>query len=336
MIITLTSGTDTGRVREALADLGLWIREFSTNRSGKGTTPTTQFYVLPHSRAVDRSEVLAIEGVADLAEAASDHPLVDTLGPEVDIGGVRIGGTAPPVLFAGPCSVESEDQIHTVARQLSGLGVKFLRGGAFKPRTSPYDFQGLGREALRWMRSAADEFGLLVVTEALSESSLADVADVADLIQIGSRNMHNAPLLSAAGRTGRPVLVKRGMAATVEEWLSAGEYCLASGAPAVVFCERGIRSFDASTRNLLDLSAVALLRHACHVPVIVDPSHGLGRRDLILPLCRAAIAAGAAGLLVEVHPQPGCALSDGPQAISFEAIAELAGTMDAAHLVGKN
>lgn len=322
MIITLTNGADAGRVRDALADLGLWTREFSTTRGG------TQFYVLAHSRAVDRSAVLAIEGVAELAEAASDHPLVDALKPEVDIAGIRIGGTAAPVLFAGPCSVESEDQIHTVARQLSGLGVRFLRGGAYKPRTSPYEFQGLGREALRWMRAAADESGLLVVTEALSESSLDDVAAVADLIQIGSRNMHNSPLLSAAGRTGRPILVKRGMAATVEEWLSAGEYCLAHGAPAVVFCERGIRSFDDGTRNLLDLAAVALLRYAHGVPVIVDPSHGIGRRDLILPLSRAAIAAGAAGLLVEVHPQPGAALSDGPQAISFGAIAELAAALE--------
>jgi len=330
MIITLSNGAEPGRVRGELAELGLWTREFSGERG------TTQLFVRAHSRAVDRAAVLAIEGVADLAEAPSNHPLVDALGPEVNIGGERIGGSASPMLFAGPCSVESEDQIHTVARRLSDLGVRFLRGGAFKPRSSPYDFQGLGREALRWMRSAADESGMLVVTEALSESSLEDVAAVADLIQIGSRNMHNSPLLAAAGRSGRPVLVKRGMAATVEEWLSAGEYCLANGAPAVVFCERGIRSFDTSTRNLLDLGAVALLRHAYEVPVIVDPSHGLGRRDLILPLSRAAIAAGAAGLLVEVHPQPGAALSDGPQAISFEAVAELADAMDSAPLAGKN
>jgi len=333
MIITLTNGADAARVRAALADLGLWTREFSGSQGG------TQFYVRAHSGVADRSAILAVPGVADLAEPASDHPLVDALGPEVEIEGVRIGGTAPPVLFAGPCSIESEDQIHTVARRLAGLGARFLRGGAFKPRTSPYEFQGLGREALRWMRMAADESGLLVVTEALSESSLDDVAEVADLIQIGSRNMHNSPLLTAAGRTGRPVLVKRGMAATVEEWLSAGEYCLAHGAPAVVFCERGIRSFDDGTRNLLDLAAVALLRHAHEVPVIVDPSHGLGRRDLILPLSRAAIAAGAAGVLVEVHPHPGAALSDGPQAISYEAVSELVAALDTdqpAALAGKS
>jgi 3-deoxy-7-phosphoheptulonate synthase len=318
MIISLNNGADTARVRSALADLGLWTRLF------EGHGGSVQLYVRAYSGAVDAAAVLAIPGVADVSEASSNHPLVDAMGPEVDVAGVCLGGTSRPVLFAGPCSVESEDQIHTVARRLSRMGVAFLRGGAFKPRTSPYDFQGLGREALRWMRAAADESGLRVVTEALSESSLDDVADVADLIQVGSRNMHNAPLLSAAGRTGRPVLVKRGMAATVEEWLSAGEYCLAHGAPSVVFCERGIRSFDDGTRNLLDLASVALLRHVHRVPVIVDPSHGLGRRDLILPLSRAAIAAGASGVIVEVHPQPGAALSDGPQAISFEAAQELA------------
>ena len=318
MIISLSNSANTDQVRSALADLGLWTRLF------EGHGGSVQLYVRAHSGAVNPAAVLAVPGVEDVSEAASDHPLVDAMGSEVEVGGIRLGGSAPPVLFAGPCSVESEDQIHTVARRLSGIGASFLRGGAFKPRTSPYDFQGLGREALRWMRDAADESGLLVVTEALSESSLDDVADVADLIQIGSRNMHNSPLLSAAGRTGRPVLVKRGMAATVEEWLSAGEYCLAHGAPAVVFCERGIRSFDNGTRNLLDLASVALLRYAHGVPVIVDPSHGLGRRDLILPLSRAAIAAGASGVIVEVHPQPGAALSDGPQAISYEATADLA------------
>lgn len=323
MIISLNNSADTDQVRSALADLGLWTRLF------EGRGGSVQLYVRAHSGAVDTASVLAVPGVADVSEAASDHPLVDAMGPEVDVAGVRLGGSATPVLFAGPCSVESEDQIHTVARRLAGIGVTFLRGGAFKPRTSPYDFQGLGRDALRWMRAAADESGLLVVTEALSESSLDDVAEVADLVQIGSRNMHNSPLLSAAGRTGKPVLVKRGMAATVEEWLSAGEYCLAHGAPAVVFCERGIRSFDDGTRNLLDLASVALLRHVHGVPVIVDPSHGLGRRDLILPLSRAAIAAGACGVIVEVHPRPGAALSDGPQAISYEATADLADAIGA-------
>lgn len=333
MIITLTENADLDGVRAALADLGLWTREFTGERG------SIQFLVHPHSGRVERDELLAVPGVADVSESASPHPLVDAIEPVATVGGVRIGGEAPPVLMAGPCSVESEEQIHTVARRLGELGASFLRGGAFKPRTSPYDFQGVGREALRWMREAADANGLRVVTEAMSESTMEVVAEIADLIQIGSRNMHSTPLLQAAGRTGRPVLVKRGMAATVEEWLAAGEYCLDAGAAAVVFCERGIRSFDDRTRNLLDLASVALLRHVHRVPVIVDPSHGLGRRDLVLPLGRAAIAAGAAGLLVEVHPSPGTALSDGPQAVSFEtaaALADFLGTDRPAVLAGES
>jgi len=321
MIITLTDGTDPGGVRAALTDLGLWVREFAGERG------TTQFLVRPYSGRVDRADLLALAGVADVSEPASSHPLVDAQPSTVVVERTRIGAEARPVLMAGPCSVESEDQIHTVARRLADIGATFLRGGAFKPRTSPYDFQGLGGEALAWLRDAADAHGLQVVTEAMSESNMADVARVADLVQIGSRNMHSTPLLQAAGRTGRPVLLKRGMAATVDEWLAAGEYCLDAGAPAVVFCERGIRSFDDRTRNLLDLASVALLRHVYGHPVIVDPSHALGRRDLVLPLGRAAIAAGAAGLLIEVHPNPGAALSDGPQAISFQLASELAASL---------
>lgn len=321
MIISLKDGADAASVRARLADLGLWTLEL-TGRRG-----TVQLVVQPHSGEVDRDAILALPGVHDVSESASRHPLVDAQRGSMRIGSLAVGGDAPPVLMAGPCSVESEDQIHTVARTLAEQGVRVLRGGAFKPRTSPYDFQGHGPEALRWLRDAADEHGMLVVTEALSESTLAEVAEVADILQIGSRNMHSAPLLTAAGTTGLPVLVKRGMAATVEEWLSAGEYCLAAGAPGVLFCERGIRSFDDRTRNLLDLASVALLRHVYGQPVIVDPSHGLGRRDLIEPLSAAALAAGAAGLLLEVHPEPGRARSDGPQAVSFATLERLAGEM---------
>jgi 3-deoxy-7-phosphoheptulonate synthase len=318
MIVTLTEGTEAATVRDALAGLGLWTAPFEGRRGA------VQLLVLSHSGTVERSRVLAVPGVEDVSEPVSRHPLVDALGSPVRVGGVGVGGDAPPVLMAGPCSVESEQRIHAAAARLASSGVRFLRGGAYKPRTSPYDFQGVGADALRWLREAADAHGLLVVTEALSESSVDAVAAAADLIQIGSRNMHNGSLLQAAGRSGRPVLVKRGMAATIEEWLSAGEYCLAAGAPAVLFCERGIRSFDDRTRNLLDLASVALLRHVHGLPVIVDPSHGLGRRDLVPHLSRAAIAAGAGGLLIEVHPDPGHALSDGPQAVTFEEIEELA------------
>jgi 3-deoxy-7-phosphoheptulonate synthase len=318
MIVTLTQGADPGHVRDALAGLGLWTSPFEGRRG------SVQLFVHAYSGEVDRERILSLPGVHDVSEPASRHPRVDVQVTPVRFGEVELGGEAAPVLMAGPCSVESEERIHDTAERLAEIGVRFLRGGAYKPRTSPYDFQGVGTDALRWLREAADANDLLVVTEALSEASIDRVAEVADLIQIGSRNMHNGALLDAAGRTGRPVLVKRGMAATVEEWLSAGEYCLAGGAPAVVFCERGIRSFDDRTRNLLDLGSVALLRHVHQLPVIVDPSHGLGRRDLIPHLSRAAIAAGAAGLLIEVHPEPERALSDGPQAVTFEEIESLA------------
>jgi 3-deoxy-7-phosphoheptulonate synthase len=323
MIVTLTEGAEAGLVRDALAGLGLWTSPF------EGRLGSLQLYVHSHSGEVDRETLLGVPGVADVSEPASRHPRVDGLSARVRIGDVEIGAGAEPVLMAGPCSVESEHGIHEAAERLARLGARFLRGGAYKPRTSPYDFQGVGTEALGWLRAAADVNGLLVVTEALSERSVDAVAAVADLVQIGSRNMHNGALLDAAGRSGRPVLVKRGMAATVEEWLSAAEYCLAAGAPAVVFCERGIRSFDDRTRNLLDLASVALLRHVHGLPVIVDPSHGLGRRDLIPHLSRAAIAAGAAGLLIETHPDPGHALSDGPQALTFEEIEALAAELHA-------
>jgi 3-deoxy-7-phosphoheptulonate synthase len=323
MIVTLTDGVEAGLVRDALAGLGLWTSPFEGRRG------SVQLYVHFHSGDVDREALLRVPGVADVSEPASRHPGVDAQSGSVTIGDVEIGGSAEPVLMAGPCSVESERGIHESAERLADLGARFLRGGAYKPRTSPYDFQGVGDVALRWLREAADVSGLLVVTEALSERSVDSVAAVADLVQIGSRNMHNGALLDAAGRSGRPVLVKRGMAATIEEWLSAGEYCLAAGAPFVVFCERGIRSFDDRTRNLLDLGSVALLRHVHGLPVIVDPSHGLGRRDLIPHLSRAAIAAGAAGLLIEAHPDPGRALSDGPQALSFDEIEALARDLQA-------
>ncbi len=318
MIVTLKDGADPARVRDALTGLGLWSSPFEGRRG------SVQLFVHAHSGAVDRDRILGLAGVADVSEPASRHPRVDAQPAPVRLGDLELGGDAPPVLMAGPCAVESERGIHEVAERLAAAGVQFLRGGAYKPRTSPYDFQGIGIEALGWLRDAADANGLLVVTEALSEASVDAVARVADLVQVGSRNMHNGALLEAAGRTGRPVLVKRGMAATVEEWLSAGEYCLSGGAAAVVFCERGIRSFDDRTRNLLDLGSVALLRHVYGLPVIVDPSHGLGRRDLIPHLSRAAIAAGAAGLLIEVHPDPEHALSDGPQAVTFEEIQSLA------------
>jgi 3-deoxy-7-phosphoheptulonate synthase len=216
--------------------------------------------------------------------------------------------------------VESREQALEVAEQVAAAGAGFLRGGAFKPRTSPYAFAGHGEAALGWLKEAAERFGLGVVTEAVTEADVKVVAERADVLQVGSRSMHSPGLLRAAGRAGRPVLLKRGMSATVEEWLLAAERLLLEGAPGVILCERGVRSFDPTTRNVLDLGAVALLAGVRGLPVIVDPSHAAGRRDLVLPLARAALAAGAAGVLVEVHPRPGEAASDGPQAVRPEEL----------------
>jgi len=316
-IVTVEAGADADAVRRSLSALGLWtVRADGMAR--------TQLRVEAHAAAVAPEKVLAIPGVEDLAQPGSQHPLVDAQPKVVEVGPVRVGAGEAPVLMAGPCSVESEASVDALAGRLARLGVGLLRGGAFKPRSSPYAFQGHGAEALLWMKRAALRHGLGVVTEAMSPEEVPVVAEHADLIQIGSRSMQSFPLLRAAGAAGKPVLLKRGMSATVEEWLLAGEYLRVSGCPAVVFCERGIRSFDPETRNVLDLGAVALLSKVHGLPVIVDPSHGAGRRDLVVPLSRAAIAAGAAGLLVETHPAPGEALSDGPQALPVPELEALA------------
>ncbi|TAM75847.1 3-deoxy-7-phosphoheptulonate synthase [bacterium] len=231
--------------------------------------------------------------------------------------GASVGGTAI-ALMAGPCSVESEQQIETTARAVSRAGANFLRGGAFKPRTSPYAFQGLGEQALRYLRTCADAFGLAVVTEVMDVRDVELVAAHADVLQIGARNMQNFNLLREVGAARKPVLLKRGLSATIEEWLMAAEYIYVGGNHDVVLCERGIRTFETATRNTLDLSAVPLVHLLTHLPVIVDPSHGTGRRDLIAPMSRAAVAAGADGLMLEVHPNPAQAKSDGPQSITPE------------------
>ncbi|MGF3498313.1 MAG: 3-deoxy-7-phosphoheptulonate synthase [Candidatus Methanosuratincola sp.] len=235
-------------------------------------------------------------------------------GTRVRIGDAEFGGKIVQVC-AGPCAVESKVQLLEAARAVKGAGASVLRGGAFKPRTSPYSFQGLGEEGLRLLREVSDEVGIPVVTEATSPEQVPTVAEYADAIQIGARNMQNFELLKAAGRSGRPVLLKRGASATIEEWMLAAEYVLLEGNWSVILCERGIRSFDSSTRNVFDVAGMALAKALTHLPVIADPSHATGRRDLIVPTAMAAVAAGADGLIVEVHPRPDEALSDGPQSL---------------------
>ena len=315
MIVSLKADANPAEVLRALVSRGLWVSQVERSASGE----PKHYVIASYSAATSAEELSSIEGVSGVTTSKVDHPKVAAQGPIVDVAGVSVGG-AKPTFMVGPCSVESEAHVREIAERLAPLGVAFLRGGAYKPRTSPYAFQGHGEVALGWLKRAAEATGMKVVTEALSEADVPAVAELADLVQVGSRNMQNYALLKAVGRTGCPVLLKRGMSATMDEWLHSGEYLLAGGARGVIFCERGIRSFDDATRNLLDLGAVALLAHVHKLPVIVDPSHGAGRRDLIVPLGRAALAAGAAGLMIETHADPATALSDGPQAIPLGEI----------------
>lgn len=236
--------------------------------------------------------------------------------------GVIFGGQ-DVVLIAGPCAVESHEQLYTIAKTLSGMGVRVLRGGAFKPRTSPNSFQGLGEDGLKIMREVADEFDMLVITEALGVENLPAVIAYGDIVQIGSRNMQHFPLLWAVGETDKPVMLKRGYMSRLEEWLAAAEHITSRGNENILLCERGIRGFDMQTRNILDTNAIALMKQLSPFPVIGDPSHATGRTDLVLPAARAAVAAGADGLIIETHPNPVDALSDGEQAVPLAAFGEL-------------
>jgi len=248
------------------------------------------------------------------------HP-EDTI---VNVGGIRIGGPQFCVM-AGPCSVENAEQLFATADAVKAAGATILRGGAYKPRTSPYEFQGLGVEGLRLLREARDRTGLKIITEVLGERDVEHVAETADILQIGARNAQNFRLLIECARSGKPVLLKRGMSEKIEEWLLAAEYILAHGNPNVLLCERGIRTFETYTRNTLDLAAVAVAKKESHLPVIVDPSQGCGRADLVIALCCGAAALGADGLLIEVHPNPAEAMSDGQQQVDFDSFRELAG-----------
>lgn len=239
------------------------------------------------------------------------HP-ADTV---VDVDGVKIGGEHLTVM-AGPCAVESEDQLKEAARCVREGGAQFLRGGAFKPRTSPYDFQGLAEKGLKMLREAADENGLKVVTEIVDKDDMELIGTYADVYQVGARNMQNFQLLKALGKAKKPVMLKRGLSSTISEWLNAAEYIAAGGNENIIFCERGIRTYETFTRNTLDLSAVAAVKELSHLPIIVDPSHGTGRWQMVRPMARAAIAAGADGLIIEVHPHPEVALSDGNQSLT--------------------
>ncbi len=276
---------------------------------------------------VDADQVLLMPGVKEIIHVSKPYKLVSReWHPDdsvVQVGGVSLGGGSPFAIIAGPCSVESEEQALVTAREVKRLGASLFRGGIFKPRTTPYAFQGLGEAGAAILNRIRREVGIPVVTEILHVKNIELVASCCDMLQIGTRNMQNFDLLVEAARSGMPILLKRGMSARLEEWLLAAEYILDSGNPNVVLCERGIRTFETATRNTLDLNSVALARELSHLPVIVDPSHGTGRASLVAPLSLASRAVGACGLMIEVHPDPKRALSDGQQSLDFERFAAL-------------
>src|SRR3954470_77225 len=290
---------------------------------------------------VDSSRLEALPGVAQIIHVTQPYKQVSrewrAENTVVDLGhGVTVGADSV-VIICGPCSGASEEQILSAARLVKAAGATALRGGAFKPRSSPYAFQGLGKKGLDLLAIARDETGLPIVTEALDEEGIHLVAEVADCIQIGARNMQNYSLLRAAGRAGKPVLLKRGMAATITDLLMSAEYILAEGNGQVILCERGIRSFDTMTRNLFDLTAIPIVQRLSHLPMIADPSHGTGLRDKVIPMARAAVAAGADGVLVEVHPNPDRALSDGAQLLYPEQFTSLVTELRAiANAIGRS
>lgn len=308
------------RVCDTIEELGY------TARPMPGKQRTTVGLVGNDGR-VDGSRFEALPGVAEVIHVSKPYKQVSwEWRAEPTIvklpGGLAIGGESV-VVMAGPCSVESESQILAAAEAVRSAGATVLRAGAFKPRSSPYSFQGLGVEGLRLLALARERTGLLIVTEAMDPEGADLVAEVADIIQVGARNMQNYSLLKKVGRLGKPVLLKRGLSATIQELLLSAEYILAEGNPNVILCERGVRGFDSATRNLFDLSAIPVVKSLSHLPIVADPSHGTGHREMVTPMARAAVAAGADGLLVEVHPAPDRALSDGAQSLYPEQFARL-------------
>lgn len=307
-------------VVSAIEKLGLRAQKLpGAQRTAIGVMGNTSF--------VDHDRIVNFQGVKEVIHVTKKYKLVsreynpkDTL---VKINDKIVFGRKEPVIIAGPCAIESKEQLLRIAKTIKKLGAHMLRGGAYKPRTSPYSFQGMGEEALKMMHDVGKEVGLPIVTEIVSIADLDLFKKYVDMVQIGSRNMHNFDLLQRVAAIGKPILLKRGMSATMEEFLLAAEYILNKGNPNVVLCERGIRTFETSTRNILDLNTLALIRRESHLPIIADPSHSAGRYDLVSPLAKAALAAGAHGLIIEVHNNPKEALSDGEQSLNFETFKSL-------------
>jgi 3-deoxy-7-phosphoheptulonate synthase len=322
-----------GRVKERLQQCGLGIH------LSEGVERTIIGAIGPKKPGIMES-FEAMEGVEKVVPILQPFKLASLEFKEqtsrVEVGSAMFGGEQV-VIIAGPCAVENEEQMLATARAVKKAGASMLRGGAFKPRTSPYAFQGLEEEGLKILKKVSREVGIPFVTEVVNPLDVELVAEYADMLQIGARNMQNFPLLKEVGKTHQPVILKRGLAATIEEWLMAAEYILSEGNFQVVLCERGIRTYETSTRNTLDLSAIPSVKRLSHLPIIADPSHGTGKRQLVIPLGRAAIAAGADGLIIEVHPDPEHALSDGPQSLTFEGFEKLMGDIrPVAQAVGRS
>jgi 3-deoxy-7-phosphoheptulonate synthase len=322
MIITMNETATEADVREVIQKLE--ASDFIPRVSQNGRV---HIAALGKGKPETIETLKKVESIAKIERSEQPFTLASRqLKPErtvVSVGKFAKIGGEKAVVIAGPCSVESFEQTIQTARCVADGGALMLRGGAYKPRTSPYEFQGLGVEALKILRRAADETGLAVVTEVMSEADVETIGEYAEMFQVGARNMQNFALLRRLGKTNKPVLLKRGASATVKEWLLAAEYLLAGGNENVVLCERGIKTFETATRNTLDVAAVALVKELSHLPVIVDPSHATGIRSLVAPAARAGLAVGADGVIVEVHPQPESALSDGAQSLTFEGFAAM-------------
>jgi 3-deoxy-7-phosphoheptulonate synthase len=315
MLIVMRHGAPEEDIRRVVAT----IEEMGYQARPMPGKQRTTVGLVGNDGRVDGSRLEALSGVQEVIHVTKPYKQVSReWKPDSTIvrlpGGLTVGGDEVLVM-AGPCSVESEKQILEAARVVREAGATVLRAGAFKPRSSPYSFQGLGRAGLKLLGRARDETGLLIVTEAMDAEGMDWVAEVADIIQVGARNMQNYSLLKHAGRSGKPILLKRGLSATIQELLLSAEYILAEGNPNVILCERGVRGFDPATRNIFDLSSIPVVHGLSHLPIIADPSHGTGHREMVTPMARAAVAAGADGLLIEVHPSPDRALSDGAQSL---------------------
>jgi 3-deoxy-7-phosphoheptulonate synthase len=325
---------NAGATKAEVADVIRVIESLGFRAHSMPGATRTAIGVTGNQGAVDLSHFENLPGVAEAIRVTKPYKLITLdLRPErtvVDVGGAKIGDGSLAII-AGPCAVESREQAFAVAKAVQQSGAQFFRGGAFKPRTSPYSFAGLGEEALKILTEVREKFGLKIVSEALDDTTLDLIERYADMIQIGARNMQNFTLLKHVGRSRLPVLLKRGMAATLEEWLLAAEYVMAEGNYQIVLCERGVRTFAQHTRNTLDLAAVPAVRRISHLPVIVDAAHGTGRSYMVTPLARAGVAVGADGIMVEVHARPDEALSDGAQALTLEEFEQMAHELKAIH-----